>query len=381
MKYNSALLVFAALTESILAEKDEKSFSLFNVVSFPNAECKTTLITDPLTSGVCLSAEECNAAGGKDEGNCASGFGVCCYFSIFDTGVLISNNLTHILNVGYPNFYADISRTDQSGTFTYPLESNTDICQIRLDFEDVILAQPIFGDKIGKCGGTEGDTLTVSSPNLGMIGFQSLCGTLTGQHIYIHNSFNPDETVQNTVVVTIALGSKSFDRRWKIKASFIECNNVNRADEGCLQWFTDFGGRIKSFNKLDTMSMMISNLLYSVCIRKMDGMCGMSVSQSLKDSSSASFRLQKNDGTTQNGGVETAYTGGTSCNKEYVAIGDTKYCGGVLGIQENTEPAAIYSRDLPLRINVVTDGSVGNNDRRIENSGFDLIYRQTPCGQ
>ena len=51
----------------------------------------------------------------------------------------------------------------------------------RLDFDDVILAQPIYGDTIGKCGGT-GDSLTIKSPAAGVIGFESLCGTLTGQH-------------------------------------------------------------------------------------------------------------------------------------------------------------------------------------------------------
>ena len=49
-------------------------------MTFPNAECKTTLMTDPITNGVCLASYECSEAGGKPEGNCASGFGVCCYF-------------------------------------------------------------------------------------------------------------------------------------------------------------------------------------------------------------------------------------------------------------------------------------------------------------
>ena len=48
-------------------------------------------------------------------------------------------------------------------------------------------------------------------------------------------------------------------------------DNFFRADEGCLQWFTGLGGQFQSFNKLQTNPMMISNLLYSVCIRKEEG--------------------------------------------------------------------------------------------------------------
>lgn len=30
--------------------------------------------------GTCLSVDECNDEGGTSDGNCASGFGVCCMF-------------------------------------------------------------------------------------------------------------------------------------------------------------------------------------------------------------------------------------------------------------------------------------------------------------
>ena len=56
-----------------------ESFSLFSVVTFPNMECGTTLSVEPKSSGLCLTAEECTEAGGVPEGNCASGFGICCF--------------------------------------------------------------------------------------------------------------------------------------------------------------------------------------------------------------------------------------------------------------------------------------------------------------
>ena len=56
-----------------------ESFSLFSVLSFPNDECTTTKPTEPQTSGICLTESECTQTLGVAEGNCASGFGVCCY--------------------------------------------------------------------------------------------------------------------------------------------------------------------------------------------------------------------------------------------------------------------------------------------------------------
>jgi len=381
-------LLFGTLAKSTPVEKDEKSFSLFSLVSFPNDECLTT---DPPTSGRCLTSDECTEVGGKPQGNCASSFGVCCFLSISETDTLISNNLTYIQNVGYPNFYEGLARTDQSGTWTFRLEGNADLCQIRLDFEDVVLAQPKYGTPIGTCGGT-GDALTVTSSTSKMVGFNSLCGTLTGQHIYIHSSINTGEAiVEDAAVVNITLGSTIFNRRWKIKTSRIECGNPNRADEGCLQWFTELGGQFKSFNKPYTNPMMISNLLYNICIRKAKGMCGISVSQFSDNSNS--FRLQNQNmifevtfNALAGGGCPTnsvAATGGckalgaytdADCMKEFIGIGRSTYCGGILADTENTEAGAITSEALPLRITVAAD-----NGARKENTGFDLIYRQTTC--
>ena len=51
--------------------------SFLSVVSFPNLQC--TSQSDDTQLGLCLSASECNEInGGTEDGNCASGFGVCC---------------------------------------------------------------------------------------------------------------------------------------------------------------------------------------------------------------------------------------------------------------------------------------------------------------
>ena len=57
-----------------------------------------------------------------------------------------------------------------------------------MDFEDFVLRQPLSADTgngaDGECGGTKGDSFTIktSTRNERMVGFNKLCGTLTGQH-------------------------------------------------------------------------------------------------------------------------------------------------------------------------------------------------------
>ena len=46
------------------------------MIKFPNLQCTTT--SDNTQLGTCMSAEDCGTAGGVKDGNCASGFGVCC---------------------------------------------------------------------------------------------------------------------------------------------------------------------------------------------------------------------------------------------------------------------------------------------------------------
>ena len=56
-----------------------EAFSLFSVVQFDNEQC-VTKITDGSTYGTCLTSTECGDRGGSQQGNCASGFGTCCFF-------------------------------------------------------------------------------------------------------------------------------------------------------------------------------------------------------------------------------------------------------------------------------------------------------------
>ena len=52
-------------------------FNDSSVVSFKNEECTTTMST--AMNGLCVSSEDCTETSGTASGNCASGFGVCCF--------------------------------------------------------------------------------------------------------------------------------------------------------------------------------------------------------------------------------------------------------------------------------------------------------------
>jgi len=384
MKSIVGLVIFATLASSIPLEKDKKSFSLFNIVSFPNAECQTNQNTDPATSGVCMTSNECGEAGGTPQGNCASAFGICCFIRVTETDTLITQNITYIENLAYPENYGGIAGTDPTRRWQFRLEGSSEICQIRFDFEDVVLQQPLAATttlaRNGLCGGTGGDSIGVTTSTATMVNFDTLCGTLSGQHIYIHNSVDTAlTTVEDAAVITINIGNTVFERRWKIKTTRIECNNLGKADEGCLQWYTGLGGTLQSFNNnpTGTTRMMISNLIYSICIRKEEGMCGMTVSQTRNAGAPDSFNLATAAGPTL---VATAGVDGT-CAQEAIGIASSKvassfFCGGVLAATNlDTTAGAIPSDVLPLRVFVVTD----NAGTRGADTGFDLRYSQTPC--
>ena len=49
------------------------AFPIFNIVKFANDVCEGSS-----RNGTCYTSEECSQLGGKDDGTCADGFGVCC---------------------------------------------------------------------------------------------------------------------------------------------------------------------------------------------------------------------------------------------------------------------------------------------------------------
>merc|ERR1711936_1299374 len=103
MKWTLCLLCVASVATA-LPPRAERSFSLFSVVTFPNSECTTTMA--PSSSGICVTSEECTNSGdivATASGNCASGFGVCCFRSTEAENAAITQDVVHIQSAGFPS--------------------------------------------------------------------------------------------------------------------------------------------------------------------------------------------------------------------------------------------------------------------------------------
>ena len=101
-------------------QRDGKVMSVFNVVRFPNSACGSA----NNFNGTCYTASECSALGGSSSGSCASGFGVCCVFSLSCGGRTTANTSYATVNT-----FSTTSDRDPC-TYTY-CKCSDDVCKIR----------------------------------------------------------------------------------------------------------------------------------------------------------------------------------------------------------------------------------------------------------
>merc|ERR1712241_58009 len=98
----------------------------------------------------------------------------------------------------------------------------------------------------------------------------TLCGTLTGQHLYLEN--NGMANMANTLAISISTANANVMRSWKILVTILEVgdSSIEGKPSGCLQWFTGETGRITSFNHVNSANSQgrnIGGLSYSICIK------------------------------------------------------------------------------------------------------------------
>lgn len=169
----------------------------------------------------------------------------------------------------------------------------SDICQVRLDFDNFVIAGPAntieggvaAADATGNC--LDQMTFALSGGALVPV----LCGVMTGQHLYLDMGMVAADTaaismkLDSTTIVTGISGITVANayRSWRIKTSQIPCWAPYRAPDGCHQYHLDVVGQIispnfKSFNS-DTGSnalnsahdLMGQNL--KMCIRRAENHC------------------------------------------------------------------------------------------------------------
>merc|ERR1719435_490885 len=130
------------LAESASSKHKGRAFSLFSIVQFPNSGCVAS--SSSTTYGTCYTATECEANGGTADGNCASGFGVCCLITTSTCGSTVTTNTSYIRNPNYPSSYTPTS----TGSCEIKVSKcSDDVCQLRIDFQTM----SGFAASVGVC--------------------------------------------------------------------------------------------------------------------------------------------------------------------------------------------------------------------------------------
>merc|ERR1712180_231701 len=251
-------------------DRSGKVLSVFTVVKFPNTVCSSSTVG---LNGTCYTRSECTSKGGTASGSCASSFGVCCIFEVSCGDTTLAENNTYFTST-------DISKG--SNCKMTVCKCSTDVCQLRLDFETFVLNVPITNaaetsnvqGNIANAGAfTQGgtchvDTFGVSSP--GSTTIPTICGTNTGEHMYV-----PASDQCNVLSANIGSTSTSTSSSFSIKITQIPCSSPVLPPKGCLQYFYGSpSGTVTSYNYAGTsgagtngVSQLLANQHYSACIR------------------------------------------------------------------------------------------------------------------
>merc|ERR1712109_360550 len=385
MKWTLCLLCVASVATALPA-RDKKAFSLFSVVTFPNAECTTD--TTPAMTGICVTAEECSNDGdviAQAQGNCASGFGVCCMRRVEgNPNAAITSGLTYVQSPGFPQAVAALNPAAGAAVAAVQRDFNImggpNVCQIRFDFITASVTGP--GAATGTCAT---DSISVNTPTRTALqtGVNALCGVLTGQHLIVEVA---PGTNAMAATLNIDPGAVAGNRMWKILVKCVECDSADRAPMGCNQFFTDASGRISSFNGpqaiTDGTHTMLDNLEYTICFRQIAGMCGVRLTQSRQGATAPdSFGLA-----TAAAMAPGAAATGAGCAVQFLRVPDAtvttaagvattprRVCGGFLSSQ-NGEAQSGAIDNMGFEIGVFSQGAGS-----AAGTGFDLLYSQTPC--
>lgn len=363
--------------------RQKRVFSLFNIVTFANEPCRSTRASSSngFRNGTCFTSTECDTKGGIAAGNCASGFGICCVFIQSNGNTAITQNCSYISNPGFPNSYTD----NTAITYTVNKIDNA-VCLLRLDFDSFTISGPT--DTTEMLGGLCTDTFDVTSTSGSAFPIPQICGSNSGQHMYVDVSGNGGGA-------TIAFG---FDntitnptRQWDIKVSQIPCASDNAPPNGCLQYQTDITGRFTSFNFAANNGLHLASQQYSTCVRQAAGFCCVQYTPCV-DVGPAAFSLSLGDVALTKALVET------SCTLDYVRIDgssssclfggtkgltNNKYCGTNLNQAPLAFSVPICDCTAPFRVEVVTDATAdvatANTNTVTLSRGICLQYMQIQC--
>eukprot|EP00095_Tigriopus_kingsejongensis_P007394 maker-scaffold112_size353035-snap-gene-1.14 protein:Tk07394 transcript:maker-scaffold112_size353035-snap-gene-1.14-mRNA-1 annotation:"PREDICTED: uncharacterized protein LOC103516194" len=122
------------------------------------------------------------------------------------------------------------------------------------------------------------DSFSVTSP--GSTAPPTICGTNTGEHMYVDASDDCNE-------LAFQLGSSGSNRQWSIKITQFSCSYDNLAPKGCTQYY--FGsdtGTVRTFNYGGEIHL--ADQRQQICIRQEQGNCRMCYTAASMDDFSVS---------------------------------------------------------------------------------------------
>lgn len=376
------------------SERNAKILPVFQVVRFPNDGC---IVSGGTKNGTCYTTEECSSKGGVNGGSCASGFGVCCTFSV-GCGSSSSENCTYFEVVG-----------GLDGPCVSKIcKVNSNICQIRLDLTTFVITGPstntgsvgkqvngnhveVGGGKLfSQAGSCLTDVFTVSGSEV-----PPLCGTLSGEHIYFDASDDCHELNFGFGQAAIGVTSKESSRRFSIKASQISCNSDEKAPAGCLQWYTGEArktGTVENFNF--SGGKHLADQKQHICFRREQGNCricftGLTTDFALGGKAAKGVVLQSSccgygqAGIGTTGPYDCVVVPGAQKHDEAIKMNAvTCIAGGAGGLVSATGTGAqtLCSKTQPFKISFISDAlEEGTNAIDGGTKGFKVTYWQEAC--
>jgi hypothetical protein len=407
-----------AVGVALLAGLVSSNLSIVNIIKFENGPCNSTSNSQ---QGTCYTSRECRKKGGIESGSCASGFGVCCTFE-GKCGGHTNENITY-----FKSDTPSIAKNMKVPCDFKVCPMNKNICQLRLDFITFEIGQPettsqitavspaVAASSLGgpfplttpfyhlshpnRHGQCVTDAFCVSSPGTPP---PVICGENSGMHMYV----DADGMTCNSLSFSWMTYNS---QRWNIKVSQIECGSTMMAPKGCLQYYTEDTGTLKSFNY--AKSIHLADQYYDICVRpnakkcktcyyeKADGdfqvsKVGKAFNVGSQHMSCNAVELLPNLKTTLLAGNfqlgndwVTIVNGATSAG----AIAADRFCGQVLHDVYGgaTTRATVCSSAMPFRVGVHFDGSEAAGEAaELEGAvgaltrgdkGFELDYAQVDC--
>jgi len=334
------------------ADRAQKLISSFQIVRFPNDGC----VGSGTRNGTCYTTQECSDKGGTSAGSCADGFGVCCTFTITNCGSTTSENSTAwTMPTTLP------TGATSCGLTVCP--SGPEICSLRLDFTTFVItgpstqSAPTVRRRLGTPVGNAADVQYVAEGSsyatncmLDIFSATSaststtppaVCGTLTGEHMYVEADVDRCNTLQFNLASTLGtlpaagvtnsrgVTTLATPRSWDITVSLVECTSETLPPPGCTKYYWGGGASLTTYN-FGASTVHLASQHERFCIRRERGNCIGCFSTS----AAANFQVSGESG------VNGAYTQGC-CSYHTTATTGTE---GILNlVTTNMDGAAAAS--------------------------------------